>query len=175
MNRREWVKKTGMISMGAMLAAQFGHATESGKKPHILLVSGWQTVNIGDIAHTPGMIHLLQTYLPEAKITLWPNDISMTEEAMLRRNFPSLEIVFDKLNEKGLPDSAEIEKTFEGNDFMLHGSGPGIVGQSKLEAWRKITGKPYGFFGVTVSNVWPELKELLDGAKFIFTRETASL
>lgn len=175
MNRREWVKKTGMVSMGALLTAQFGHATESSKKPHILLVSGWQTVNIGDIAHTPGMIHLLRTYLPEAKISLWPNDISMTEEAMLRRNFPSLEIVFGKLNEMGLPDSEEVEKAFKNSDFMLHGSGPGIVGQSKLETWRKNTGKPFGAFGVTVGNVWPELKELLDDASFIFTRETASL
>lgn len=175
MNRREWVKKTGVVSMGAILTAQFGHASESRKKPHILLVSGWQTVNIGDIAHTPGMIHLLQTYLPEAKITLWPNDISMTEEAMLRRNFSSLEIVFGQLNEQGVPDSAEVEKAFKDNDFMLHGSGPGIVGQSKLEAWRKITGRPFGVFGVTVENISQQLKELLNNAAFIFTRETASL
>jgi hypothetical protein len=51
-----------MVSMGTMLTAQFGHTAENGKKPHILLVSGWQTVNIGDIAHTPGLIHLLKTY-----------------------------------------------------------------------------------------------------------------
>ncbi len=175
MNRRDWVKKTGIISAGAILSAQFSRAAENSSKPKILLVSGWQTVNIGDIAHTPGMIHLLNTYLPEAKITLWPNDISLTEEAMLRRNFPSLEIVFGRLNEKGLPDSAEIEKAFKDNDFMLHGSGPGIVGQQKLEAWRKITGKPFGAFGVTVENIGPQLKDLLNDASFIFTRETASL
>lgn len=175
MNRRSWLKKTGIISAGAVLFAQLGCMTGKGKKPKILLVSGWQTVNIGDIAHTPGMIHLLLTYLPDAKITLWPNDISLTEEAMLRRNFPSLEIVFGKLNEQGVPDSAEVEKAFKDNDFMLHGSGPGIVGQSKLEAWRKITGRPFGVFGVTVENISQQLKELLNNAAFIFTRETASL
>jgi polysaccharide pyruvyl transferase WcaK-like protein len=175
MNRRDWVKKVGIFSMGAMLSSKFGYAEKIGKNPHILLVSGWQTVNIGDIAHTPGMIHLLHTFLPESKITLWPNDISLTEETMLRRNFPFLEIVFGRLNEHGIPDSDAVDEAFKSNDFMLHGSGPGIVGQSKLEAWRKITGKPYGFFGVTVGNVWPGLKELLDGARFIFTRETASL
>lgn len=175
MNRRDWVKKTGMISAASVILPKISFAAKSGKEPRILLVSGWQTVNIGDIAHTPGMIHLLQTYMPDAKITLWPNDISLTEEAMLRQNFPSLEIVFGQLNEQGVPDSAEVEKAFKDNDFMLHGSGPGIVGQSKLEAWRKITGKPFGAFGVTVGNVWPELKELLDSARFIFTRETASL
>ncbi len=175
MNRRDWVKKTGIISAGAVLSAQLSHAMGNNRNPKILLVSGWQTVNIGDIAHTPGMIHLLRIYLPEAKITLWPNDISLTEEAMLRRNFPELEIVFSKLNEQGLPDSAEVEKALKDNDFMLHGSGPGIVGQAKLEAWHKITGKPFGAFGVTVENIEPQLKELLNEASFIFTRETASL
>jgi polysaccharide pyruvyl transferase WcaK-like protein len=175
MNRRDWVKKSGVISVGALFASQFGNATESQQKPRILLVSGWQTVNIGDIAHTPGMIHLLHTYLPQAIVTLWPNDISLTEEAMLKRNFPFLKIVFGKLNEQGLPGSAEVAEAFETNDFMLHGSGPGIVGQAKLEAWRKAAGKPYGFFGVTIENINPKLKELLDGASFIFTRETASL
>jgi hypothetical protein len=29
-------------------------------------------VNIGDIAHTPGMLALLERHLPEAEITLWP-------------------------------------------------------------------------------------------------------
>lgn len=116
MNRRDWVKKTGIISAGAILSAQVSSAAETKKKPRILLVSGWQTVNIGDIAHTPGMIHLLSTYMPEAKITLWPNDISLTEEAMLRRNFPSLEIVFGRLNEQGLPDSSEVEKAFNDNE-----------------------------------------------------------
>lgn len=175
MNRRDWVKKTGIISAGAILSAQISSAAGNNRKPKILLVSGWQTVNIGDIAHTPGMIHLLNTHLPEAKITLWPNDISLTEEAMLRRNFPSLEIVFGKLNELGLPDTEEVGKAFIDNDFMLHSSGPGIVGQSKLEAWRKITGKLFGVFGVTVENINPQLKKLLNDASFIFTRETASL
>lgn len=175
MNRRDWVKKTGMISMGVLIASQFGNATESQKKPRILLVSGWQTVNIGDIAHTPGMIHLLHTYLPEANITLWPNDISLTEEAMLRRNFPLLKIVFGKLDKQGLPDSADVAEAFQNHDFMLHGSGPGIVGQAKLDAWRRITGKPFGAFGVTVENIGAQLKDLLNDASFIFTRETASL
>ncbi len=175
MNRRDWLKKTGIISAGAILSAQISSAAGNNRKPNILLVSGWQTVNIGDIAHTPGMIHLLITYMPEANITLWPNDISLTEEAMLRRNFPLLKIVFGKLDKQGLPDSAEVAEVFQKHDFILHGSGPGIVGQAKLEAWRRVTGKPYGFFGVTVENVNPKLKELLDGASFIFTRETASL
>jgi phosphoribosylformimino-5-aminoimidazole carboxamide ribonucleotide (ProFAR) isomerase len=33
-----------------------------GRPPRIVLRSSWQTVNIGDIAHTPGVLHLLEPY-----------------------------------------------------------------------------------------------------------------
>ena len=49
----------------------------------ILLRSSWQTVNIGDIAHTPGMLTLLEQHLPEAEITLWPNKLSPEVEKLL--------------------------------------------------------------------------------------------
>jgi polysaccharide pyruvyl transferase WcaK-like protein len=132
-------------------------------------------VNIGDIAHTPGMIHLLNTYLPDFPITLWPNDISLVEEKMLMRQFPKLKIVYGKLNREGLPETEEVKQAFADHDFLLHGSGPGIIGQAKMEAWKKATGKPYGIFGVTIGSISAGLKELLQGASFIFTRETASL
>ncbi|MCA9059583.1 MAG: polysaccharide pyruvyl transferase family protein, partial [Planctomycetaceae bacterium] len=45
------------------------------RAPRILLRSSWQTVNIGDIAHTPGVLSLLRRHLPEAEITLWPSNI----------------------------------------------------------------------------------------------------
>jgi polysaccharide pyruvyl transferase WcaK-like protein len=66
-------------------------------------------------------------------------------------------------------------KVIDNADFMLHGSGPGIVGLQKLQIWRERTSKPYGIFGVTVGSVWDELREVLNGAAFIFTRETLSL
>jgi polysaccharide pyruvyl transferase WcaK-like protein len=141
----------------------------------LLLVSGWQTVNIGDIAHTPGMIHLLKTYFPELKITLWPNDIDLQEEQSLMSYFPDLVIVKDDFALTGRAGSKEAFSAIEEADFMLHGSGPGIVGLQKLQLWRERTGKPYGIFGVTIGNVDEELKEVLNGASFIYTRETLSL
>ena len=42
------------------------------KEPVILLRSGWQVENIGDIAHTPGFIALAEKYIPEAKVVFWP-------------------------------------------------------------------------------------------------------
>jgi len=37
--------------------------------------SSWQTVNIGDIAHTPGVLALLEKHLPHAEIRLWPSKV----------------------------------------------------------------------------------------------------
>ncbi len=82
--------------------------------------------------------------------------------------------------------------------MLIHGSGPGLVGRKELRAWHAATGKPYGFFGITVDpfqwaqeddlatlsamvhalpagHLPADTKELLDGAAFLFTRETLTL
>jgi hypothetical protein len=41
--------------------------------PRILLRPSWQTVNIGDMGHTPGILQLLFDSLPKTEITLWPS------------------------------------------------------------------------------------------------------
>lgn len=176
MNRRDFAKNIGLATAGISLMGSLMSACSKGEKPRsIILVSGWQTVNIGDIAHTPGLIHLLKTYFPELKITLWPNDIDLKEEKSLMTYFPDLKIVKDDFARTGKAGSEEAFKAMEQADFMLHGSGPGIVGLQKLQLWRERTEKPYGIFGVTIGSVGDELKEVLDGASFIFTRETHSL
>jgi len=136
------------------------------RRPRILLRSSWQTVNIGDIAHTPGMLRLLDEHLPHADVTLWPNTLSDEVRAMLLRRFPRLRIA----------DTAEERReAMTACDFFLHGSGPGLVGVREARTWQA-TGKPYGFGGVTLSDA--ELradKELLSRARFVFCRDTHSL
>jgi polysaccharide pyruvyl transferase WcaK-like protein len=178
MNRREWLTKSGLAAGALLVTPSFiscirENATTN--NPHILLVSGWQTVNIGDIAHTPGLIHLLKTYIPEIKITLWPNDIDLKVEKTLMTYFPDLTIVHDDYARTGEAGSEEAYKAIEEADFMLHGSGPGIEGLKKLKIWRERTQRHYGVFGVTVSRVSDELREVLNGASFIFARETLTL
>lgn len=63
--------------------------------PHILLKSAWQTVNIGDIAHTPGILQLLERHVPGGKVTLWPNLLDQGVDALLQERFPHLEIIRD--------------------------------------------------------------------------------
>jgi hypothetical protein len=37
----------------------------------ILLKTGWDTVNIGDIGHTPGTLRVLEDKLPDARVIAW--------------------------------------------------------------------------------------------------------
>jgi polysaccharide pyruvyl transferase WcaK-like protein len=132
---------------------------------HILLRSSWQTINIGDIAHTPGMLALLEELLPETRITLWPNQLSAEVETLLKTRFPRLKL-------KGDRDTQEL---FAECDFMLHGSGPGLVGGREMQMWQA-TGKPYGIGGITLSD--EELREygaMLTGAKFVLCRDSLSI
>jgi polysaccharide pyruvyl transferase WcaK-like protein len=171
--------------------------------PSILLRSSWQTVNIGDIGHTPGILRLLEQYLPDAKVTLWPGNIDGSVRQMLARHFPHVEMVDGDTDADGQPIQAELRAAFARHDFLLHGSGPSVVALKHLDAWRRITGKPYGIFGVTIDPVTapegraseggtlaqlrqqmerlpadhldPLLRSVLTGAAFILCRDSLSL
>jgi len=67
MNRRTFVQ----TSLTAALAPLQRAADK--RPPRIVLRSSWQTVNIGDIGRTPGVLALLEKYLPEAEVRLWPS------------------------------------------------------------------------------------------------------
>ncbi len=145
------------------------------QRPTILLVSGWQDVNIGDIAHTPGLLHILQKNLPACRLILWKMSNSEKVGLMLKANFPDVQIVYGGVNENDEVEAEDVLKAFDESDIMVHGSGPSVVGEKCLRAWDKTTGKPFGIFGTTIQWVNQGLKELLNKASFIYTRETASL
>lgn len=132
----------------------------------LLLRSSWQTVNIGDIAHTPGMLALLEKYRPDAEVTLWPNSVDNGVEAILRRRFPKLKIVTSK---------AEQTSALAECDFFLHGSGPGLVGVRELNLAREAR-KLYGIGGITARDEEIQKhRQMLAGAEFIFLRDTDSM
>lgn len=170
MNRRHFLFSTLVTACGVSL-----HAAGRGRRPRIVLRSSWQTVNIGDIGHTPGVLALLEQHIPEAEITLWPMDVRNGVEAMLRARFPKLRIVRTR------------EEAYA-CDFLLHGSGPYLTAHRDVAAWKEDTGKPYGVYGITMAAAGdPGLKimrnngldettrELLDGASFVFLRDGVSL
>src|SRR5690606_20754703 len=112
------------------------------RAPRILLRSSWQTVNIGDIAHTPGMLRLLERHLPQAEVRLWPSSVNNGVEELLRARFPQVQI---------LKSPADQRRAFDECDFFLHSSGPSLVAERDLVDWAETTGKPYGVYGITFS------------------------
>lgn len=151
---------------GTAAWAVAGSASAAPRRKRVLLRSSWQTVNIGDIAHTPGMLRLLEEHLPEVDVTLWPNALSDDVQSLLLRRFPKLKIA---------RTAHERKEAMEGCDFFLHGSGPGLVGVKEAKAWQA-TGKPYGFGGVTLNDgELRDHRELLSKARFVYCRDTLSL
>jgi len=176
-SRRDWMKITAIAGLStSFIIPDLSQKLKPWANSTILLHSSWQTVNIGDIGHTPGLITLLQHYIPDARIILWPKRrLDLGVERMLTTAFPELKIVNGKTDEQGQPDTAELQAAFREADFMLHGSGPSVVGWQGLVSWSETTGKPYGIYGVTIQYIDADLAELLKGASFVYTRETHSL
>ncbi|QDV84762.1 polysaccharide pyruvyl transferase family protein [Planctomycetes bacterium TBK1r] len=166
----------------ALLAATATSQSVTGAEPagpkHILLRSSWQTVNIGDIAHTPGVLRILETHLPEVKVTLWPSKVDNGVEALLTSRFPKLRIA-------KRPD--QLKAAFDDCDFLLHGSGASLVAERDVVRWAKETGKPYGIYGITLppkkssatqatsAAAMAETIRVLSDAAFVFFRDSHSL
>jgi hypothetical protein len=168
MQRRSFLKSMGgLLALGAL--PQFSRAWAapvSGGRPKILLRSSWQTVNIGDIAHTPGALHLLEEHFPEAEVGLWPSSVNDGVRELLLARFPQLKIVQSK---------EEVDTALKEYDFLLHGSGPSLVGAKEVSRWAGETGKPYGIFGVTLGTFDEPTLKLVNGAKFTYFRDPVSL
>jgi Polysaccharide pyruvyl transferase len=172
LTRRLWLKQAGSI-LPVVLLNRILPVT--GKVKTIMIVSGWQDINIGDIAHTPGLLKILETYLPEARIILWKKSSGKEVGQLLQKNFPAVRIIYGNPDEKSIGENKELREAFSESDILIHGSGPSIVGKLHLEAWVRITGKPFGIFGTTIQSPDDSLIQLLKKARFVLTRETASL
>lgn len=173
MNRRHFFQTT----LAAALASNLP-AASSGRPARILLRSSWQTVNIGDIAHTPGVLALLEKHLPGVEVRLWPSLVDNGVAEFLLARFPSLQIV----------RSAEARReAFAECDFLLHGSGASLVAEKDVVRWSMETGKPFGIYGITLplkgsastaatpDAVFARTIEVLNGAAFVFFRDSVSL
>lgn len=143
MTRREFVVACAVAGVGSHLRAAVGE----GK--HVLLRSSWQTENIGDIAHTPGVLAVLKRELPGVRVSLWPSSVENGVEEMLAKAYPEVKVVKGSVKD-GTPTTEGLKRAWEECSFLLHGSGPSVVAAGHLDAWRKQTKKAYGILGVTV-------------------------
>lgn len=161
------------------LTAAITHLAAAQSRPRrILLRSSWQTVNIGDIAHTPGVLALLEKHLPDVEIRLWPSNVANGVAEMLLARFPKLRIV-------RTPEA--LKTAFDECDFLLHGSGPSLVAAQDIAKWRDSTGKPYGIYGITFNapdlvaskpeamRKFEQAIPIMSGARFVLFRDSVSL
>lgn len=172
MNRRDFCQGALTAMLGPLV-----QAAPAGRPPRILLRSSWQVVNIGDIAHTPGVLALIQKHLPQAEVVLWASgDLSEEVITMEHRRFPGLKIVKGILNAEGKASKPELEAAVAWADFLLHGSGPSLVAAKDVAAWIRHTGKPFGVYGITHGSFLSgNDRDLLSQAKFVFFRDSVSL
>jgi len=164
--------------IGAVAAARLVRAATPARPRRILLRSSWQTVNIGDIAHTPGLLATLERHLPDVEVTLWPSSVADGVDEMLRRRFPRLTIA---------TGPAAVEAAFAECDMLLHGSGSSLVAEKDVARWHNATGKPFGVYGITLPRTPSSATvatspvalsrtiDLLGAARFVFFRDSASL
>lgn len=174
MKRRKFIEQTSLFSAGLLLTSFITKATKK-SNPTILLVSGWQDVNIGDIGHTPGLLHVLETFIPKATVILWKKSNGEEVKKLLNKNFPKVKIIYGAVGNNKEVENPEIMEAFKKADLMIHGSGPLLVGADNLASWMKHTTKPFGVYGTTLENPSKSHQEILQKAAFIYTRETKSI
>ncbi|MBC7722352.1 MAG: polysaccharide pyruvyl transferase family protein [Pedobacter sp.] len=185
-NRRNFLKQTTITTSGALLFGKLFSATnnlkldnsDNDKSPrNILLRSGWQVENIGDIAHTPAMLALIEKYIPNAVVTFWSwyNFMADNEIQMLRNRFPKMKWVQGKLDADGKASNNELQEAIATADFMLHNSGPATIGWADLATFKKITGKHFGVYGVSYGLYGTPEKDTLSDAAFVYFRDSVSL
>ncbi len=205
MNRRRFLHHTTATALAsaALGPRTFAAAAKSGRPPRILLRSSWQSVNIGDIGHTPGALSLLYRHFPEVEVTLWPGNLGHGSRDFLTKAYPQLRIVEGSLGADNRPTTPALTQAWAEADLYLSGSGSGFPASNHAVAFRRATGKPVGVFGVStdpisgfgagrdpeggtlaslreramklpVTHLNADLRFIMDQAAFFFCRDTIS-
>lgn len=170
-SRRSFIAAVTAALGGSLYAAD-------GSPKRIVLQSAWDTVNIGDIGHTPGTLHILEQHLPQVQVTVWAMKLDDRVIEMLKRRFPKVTFLQGNVMGKSEKD-AELQKAVKECDLFIRNSG---MGQDTT--WIKYcrsVGKPYGMYGQSYFKTMvsgekgAENMELLNDASFIYTRESRTL
>lgn len=178
MKRREFIKNTTISTIAtSSLPISFVSCSEK-KQKTILLWSGWDVVNIGDIGHTPGLLNVFEKYLPEVKVTLLASMLNDDVRNMLKMRFPKIEIIERDIFEEKI-DLPENRKLISKFDLFIRNSntGPNTEYMDYLIKWRK----PFGVYGQSLFSWFADgdegkkRMEAVNKADFFFCRETISL
>lgn len=202
MNRRHFLQSS--ILAAAAIGSRRSLRAASARRPRILLRNAWQSVNIGDIGHTPGALRLLEEHFPEAELTLWPSEIERGAGELLVKAFPELKIVRGSVGSDGRPTTPELAQAWADADVYVSGSGSGFPAHQHAAAFKRATGKPTGVFAVSTDpisgfgqgrdpeggtlddirrralalppdHLTGDLRYIIDEADFMFCRDTISV
>jgi hypothetical protein len=163
--------------LGACCAAL--SAQTEGAIPPIGVWSAWDIANIGDIAHTPGLLRTLEEFLPDAGVILFANMLNEQIRGMLLRRFPRIEIHEGWLWGPA-PESERLRKHLDRCGVFIRNSNMG----SETEYMEQIIGRriPFGVYGQTyptrfLSNAEQAAKSIarINRASFFFCRERETL
>lgn len=180
-------RRTFLAAAPAPLLAQSSPA-----RKRILLRTGWQMRNIGDVCFTPAMLGALARYIPEADVACWASNIDEAGRKLIRKDFPAAKFLDGKINEPGKPTPPHLQQAFAECDLFLYNSGMvinyGLHGTHDLERTLGAVmpfylagnlGKPYGTWAQTFDIFDPPspivLHRVMSDAKFLFTRDSISI
>lgn len=179
-----------LMQMPAALAARREALAAQPRAPHICLISGWNLLNIGDVAITPGFLRLVAQHFPEARVTLFAASYAAELAAFLKPKFPDLDVMPFEFK-PGVALSAAFEKTLASASLLVLNSGMTLsYGYYGLE-WEKYIPRmlafmkaralkiPYGIYGHSFDRIDPHADvlyaDVLSPAAFVYTRDSASL
>ena len=175
-SRRNFCQASAAALTGCAVLPGWLQATIMAQPQRILLKSAWQVVNIGDLAHTPGVLALLERYLPNTEVRLWAgNDFTLEAAAMNKKRFPSFQAVKGTIGTTGRANNPALQTALDWCDFFLHGSGPSLVAQKDLAAFANFYNKPYGVYGITYTGGNAQAAALMSQARFVYFRDSVSL
>lgn len=162
-----------------------------GDRPVILLRTGWQLINIGDVCFTPAMLGMLDKSLPEAEVIVWPAQWSDGVERMVRRRWPDVQVVRGHLGRGDAPLSPQVAEAYSRASLYLYNSGPILSHKGGEPGWNRSIGPalpliyardrgvPYGCYAESFEGFEPPadivFRELLSAAAFVYCRDTRSL
>lgn len=147
---------------------------------NILLFSGWQTCNIGDIGHTFGTLRYLEEFVPEASVSVGIFNSNDDVLRVLGERFPKVRVVPADYNELAGP--SPLRDLFDESDLIIQNSGMHYNTLYGLEPTLlrvcSEQGKPFGLYGQSFDGFGDDVEEvvqMLSTADFIFCRDRNSL
>ena len=165
-----------LVPLAALRAADAPRAAEVAR-PHLLLYSGWQTINIGDMGHTLGTLRILERELPDVPVVWWAASLNDEVRALHQRRFPKVRIVQGSVDANGEPSTDELREAARGAALLVANSKPGLAPALMRLAAR--FNKAWGCYGHSLEadtfTKRPELVPQFNTAAFIFCRDRQTL